>query len=353
MLTCFEPNRSAGQTNRLPASPPAVEREETKQSGPIDSRLTSFDTPKRPALTLSPHPQSLTLKASLSPALANQSPSGSNGLGSHSSSTSLAGSTTMSIFSSKPNPPHTLSPLNVSSYRDDNQSTINNAPKSPRSPGGSRLGAFFGWGGSSPASPTTSLSEASPATSPVKQRKPSQPTQPKGVPLAIDVSKANVGGDLSGKERLGLATSARLEDMEQELREISSELAGSIRREMELEDLVDRLQADAQPTTGSAGKRTSDYFSDSGTSSVRYGDSDARVEELDRLQRRTELDKAKMRLELTQKVQDERMRRKQLESQIRILEDKAAHVSIKRREPNVLVANDLAGRPGEHQLSGG
>jgi hypothetical protein len=116
--------------------------------------------------------------------------------------------------------------------------------------------------------------------------------------------------------------------MEKELKDISAELAASIRREMDLEDLVERLQADAQNPTSAAGKRTSDYFSDSGTSSVKYGESDSRQDELDRMMRKTELEKAQMRLELTDKVQDERQRRKELESQIRSLEEKAAHVSI-------------------------
>jgi hypothetical protein len=113
--------------------------------------------------------------------------------------------------------------------------------------------------------------------------------------------------------------------MEKELQEISAELAASIRREMDLEDLVDRLQAEAQNPTA-AGRRTSDYFSDSGTSSVKYGDVDSKQEELDRLIRKTEQDKAQMRLELTDKVQDERSRRKYLEAQIRGLEGKASHV---------------------------
>ena len=115
--------------------------------------------------------------------------------------------------------------------------------------------------------------------------------------------------------------------MEKELRDISSELAASIRREMDLEDLVDRLQAEAQNPSG-PGKRTSDYFSDSGTSSVRYGEADSKQDELDRMIRKTEQEKAQMRLELTDKVQEERSRRKQLESQIRSLEEKASHVSI-------------------------
>lgn len=118
--------------------------------------------------------------------------------------------------------------------------------------------------------------------------------------------------------------------MEKELKEISSELAASIRREMDLEDLVERLQAEAQ-NPSSATKRTSDYFSDSGTSSVnKYGEPDSRQEELDRLIRKTEQDKAQMRLELTDKVQDERARRKYLEAQIRSLESKASNVRLPR-----------------------
>ncbi len=117
--------------------------------------------------------------------------------------------------------------------------------------------------------------------------------------------------------------------MEKELKEISSELASSIRREMDLEDLVERLQAEAQNPSPSPGKRTSDYFSYSGTSSVRYGgDSDSKQDELERMIRKTEQEKAQMRLELSSKVQDERTRRKHLEAQIRNLEEKASQVSI-------------------------
>ncbi len=116
--------------------------------------------------------------------------------------------------------------------------------------------------------------------------------------------------------------------MEKELKEISSELASSIRREMDLEDLVERLQSEALNLSSSPGKRTSDYFSDSGTSSVRYGEQDPKQDELDRMLRKAEQEKAQMRLELTNKVQDERTRRKHLESQIRNLEEKASQVSI-------------------------
>jgi DNA repair exonuclease SbcCD ATPase subunit len=122
-------------------------------------------------------------------------------------------------------------------------------------------------------------------------------------------------------------TPLQVEEMEKELKEISSELASSIRREMDLEDLVDRLQSEAQnPSPPGGGRRTSDYFSDSGTSSTKYGESDAKQEELDRAIRKTQQEKAQMRVELTDKVQEERSRRKQLEIQIRSLEEKASQV---------------------------
>lgn len=120
--------------------------------------------------------------------------------------------------------------------------------------------------------------------------------------------------------------------MEEELKAISAELASSIRREMDLEDLVERLQAENSHMS-TPGKRTSDYFSDSGTGSVKYLDSDPRQDELDRVQRKTEQEKAQIRLELTNKVQEERGKRKQLESQIRFLEDKVSQVRIFSRSP--------------------
>lgn len=134
--------------------------------------------------------------------------------------------------------------------------------------------------------------------------------------------KANAAGGYFSP-RLTPTLPADVLDMENELREISAELAGSIRREMELEDLVERLQTEAQ-NPSVPGRRTSDYFSDSGTSSVRYGESDSRADDLERLQRKAEQEKAGIRLELTTKVQDERAMRKKLEVSIRELEERAS-----------------------------
>lgn len=265
-----------------------------------------------------------------------------------SSSASHPASATMSVFSTKPAPPHALNVSNLASSEA-------NAPAQkfqPKSPGGSKLGSFFGWGGvASPASSTTTFSDNpySPLPTPSPPRTDRFPTPTanaskpttRNPPKSIDIPKANAAAEsyFSNAPRLPpLATPSspiQINEMEKELQEISAELAASIRREMDLEDLVERLQTEAQnPTT--AGRRTSDYFSDSGTSSVKYGDADSKQEELDRLIRKTEQDKAQMRLELTDKVQDERSRRKHLEAQIRGLEGKASNV---RTSP---IALDLA-----------
>lgn len=121
---------------------------------------------------------------------------------------------------------------------------------------------------------------------------------------------------------------AKVREMELELREISSELAGSIKREMELEDLVERLQLEA--TVGpEPNRRTSDYFSDSGTSSVKYPLSDAggsRAEEVERMKRNLEQERAQLKVDLSQKWQEERSRRIAFESHVRILEGQVDQV---------------------------
>jgi chromosome segregation ATPase len=115
--------------------------------------------------------------------------------------------------------------------------------------------------------------------------------------------------------------------MEDELKAISSELAASIRREMDLEDLVDRLQE--QITNPQApSKRSSDYFSDSGYSSAKVSEYDQSREEIGKIQRRSEQEKASIRLELSSKLQDERSRRKVLDQQIKDLAEKASQMDL-------------------------
>ncbi|CAK7241461.1 MAG: hypothetical protein STHCBS139747_002923 [Sporothrix thermara] len=129
---------------------------------------------------------------------------------------------------------------------------------------------------------------------------------------------------------VSVSLSLQVEEMEDELKAISAELAGSIRREMDLEDLVDRLQSEInnpQPP----GKRTSDYFSDSGAMSSRFGDYDAAKEEIAQVQRRAEQEKAQIRLELTEKLNDERTRRRVLDQQIKELNERASGLDLDAR----------------------
>ncbi len=208
--------------------------------------------------------------------------------------------------------------------------------RTPRSPGPNKLTSFFGWKTSSPVAelfPTNfSTPSQSPAPSPLSPS-PQSLSSTKSIPQAIDVPKANA--TVSSFIDTGFplppqnpAMSSQVADMEEELREVSSELAGSIRRELELEDLVDRLQAEV--TQGpDLGRRTSDYFSDSGTSSVRYPASDnggGKMEDLAKMKRLSEQEKARFKLGLSQKLQDERARRKVVEQHMQQLGEQLQHV---------------------------
>ena len=127
------------------------------------------------------------------------------------------------------------------------------------------------------------------------------------------------GGDDTGQ----------FDDLDEELREVSTELAGSIRRELELEDLVDQMRLEASQGPDS-GRRNSDYFSDSGSGSYRYPLSDTgsgKGDDLAKLRRIAEQEKAQFKLNLTHKLQDERDQRKGLESHVQQLGKQLANVS--------------------------
>ncbi|KAI9677332.1 MAG: hypothetical protein M1829_002675 [Trizodia sp. TS-e1964] len=233
-----------------------------------------------------------------------------------------------------------VNPRKYSHQSDDSHdSTMTSKPRSP-----SKIGSFFGW--KTTASPVASSATtfASDKTSPAPSPQSPQ-LSPKSLPspankrnlAAIDVPKANNLNLIHTDSGLSIPATplplAGNSEVEEELREISSELASSIRREMDLEDLVDRLQSEASNVSGSV-RRTSDYFSDSGTSSVRFpsGD-DLKHVELEKLQRRTEQEKAQLRLDLSQKVQAERTRRRSLEAQVQDLEDRLAQANLKNTKP--------------------
>ena len=129
----------------------------------------------------------------------------------------------------------------------------------------------------------------------------------------------------------GADETGHFNDVDEELREVSMELAGSIRRELELEDLVDQLRLEASQGP-EMGRRTSDYFSDSGSGSYRYPLSDAGAGKGDdpaKSKRILEQEKAQFKLNLTQKLQDERDQRKALEDHVQQLGKQMASVSTK------------------------
>lgn len=118
---------------------------------------------------------------------------------------------------------------------------------------------------------------------------------------------------------------ARCNVLEAELKEISVELATSIRRELDLEDIVERLQSD-NPYPIPA-DRTSDYFSDSGTSLSRHNGSELNTkDELDKFKRDTEQQRAQIKLDLSQKWQEEMSQRKTLENHVEALEEQLSHL---------------------------
>ncbi|KAI4097289.1 MAG: hypothetical protein LQ344_000388 [Seirophora lacunosa] len=233
---------------------------------------------------------------------------------------------TMSLNPNGRPPPLQINDHRHSFYEPSDPATIT---RTPRSPGPSKLASFFGLRGSSP--------NAEYPPSPRSQSPGPSPLLPS--PRTMDASKHTNGNHHSYFADTGFppppgspAMSVQVADMEEELRDISSELAGSIRRELELEDLIDRLQYEAQQGP-EMGRRTSDYFSDSGTSSVRYPPSDlggGKVEDYAKLKRTWEQEKARYKLDMSQKLQDERGRRKALELHIQQMGSQVQHIDQER-----------------------
>ncbi|KAL3605755.1 hypothetical protein FPOAC2_00706 [Fusarium poae] len=217
------------------------------------------------------------------------------------------------MFVPKPAPPHlkldkvTIDVANYDSSPDDPHSPSGqNTPSPqlnkplPKSPGqNSPFASLFNWAAPSPSPSATEFSSAY------------SPLSPSKYGAANDTSPAY----------------AQIDEMEDELKAISAELASSIRREMDLEDLVDRLQEQIN-NPQAPGKRSSDYYSDSGYSSAKLSEAEPSREELEKVQRRSEQEKASIRLELTNKLQDERGRRKELDQQIKSLAEKASQVDL-------------------------
>lgn len=110
-----------------------------------------------------------------------------------------------------------------------------------------------------------------------------------------------------------------------ELRAVGAELAASIGREMQLEDELDlcKLQVEPSSNTNDAGKRTSDYYSDSGASSTRLpaADTELKMQGLEKMRRKAEQEKAQMRIDMAQKVQADLNERKALQMHVQALEE--------------------------------
>ncbi|KGQ09477.1 hypothetical protein BBAD15_g5176 [Beauveria bassiana D1-5] len=257
------------------------------------------------------------------------------------------------MFAPKPTPPHLrLETVDKSSPAESDHNTNHDASHSespalppkldkplPKSPGGqtSPFSALFSWGNSTNNAAAVDYSPIpSPETPTRRAGLLDDSTRP---PPSITLSRdpksnaavANPLGycetQLSTPPPLVASSYIHLEEMEDELKAISSELAASIRREIDLEDLVDRLQEQAN-NAQAGGKRTSDYFSDSGYSSAKLSDFDQSRDEIEKIQRRSEQEKASIRLELTNKLQDERQKIKSLDHQVKELAERASRIDL-------------------------
>ncbi|KAL4893977.1 hypothetical protein BDV59DRAFT_176577 [Aspergillus ambiguus] len=227
-------------------------------------------------------------------------------------------------------------------------------PKQPKTPG-NKISSFFGWRGaaSSPGAESSSTEISDAGRSPLSPMPPSIPsasfsiTPSTTVPFDPVKRQGSFGPgrnpSLSSASVLESGSSAQIAELENELREISSELAGSIRREMELEDLVERLQSEMPLDIPN--RRTSDYFSDSGTSSIRYT-YDGRSEDIEKFRRAAEQERAQLKVDLTQKWQEERSRRAATESHIQILESQVHQLRRERVE-----FSDLSSKTKELEIA--
>ncbi|KAL2200004.1 hypothetical protein P885DRAFT_30468 [Corynascus similis CBS 632.67] len=251
-------------------------------------------------------------------------------------------SKTMSLFARKSPPPqldlvtNTRDVPSAASATPLEQNTLNKPL--PKSPASSKLSAIFGWATS--PSPTTATDYSDKSYSPLPS--PTSPKPATGVTESYETPittknppfpNASESNSLHYCESYlqtpadSTSSLGQLEEMEDELKAIGAELASSIRREMDLEDLVDRLQEQIN-NPQAPGKRTSDYFSDSGYSSAKFSDYDQAKEEISQVQRRAEQEKAQLRLELTNKLQDERSKRRLLDQQIQELSKKASQLDV-------------------------
>lgn len=227
-------------------------------------------------------------------------------------------------------------PLRTDSSSSIKSLTVTDAKK-PQTPGSKFTSFFTRKPSASPSaeSAVTDISDRrSPLASPYTNGSPQAsgyhfPTQSHPRPPQSQTSQDSIEFDPGSYVRSSYHSdaSAKCLQLEAELREISTELAGSIKREMDLEDLVDRLQSES--STAREADRTSDYFSDSGTSSIRPSTVEDPKDEIQRIKREADQLRAQLKVEMSQKWQSERSSRQAMEAHIQILEQK---LSQNRRE---------------------
>jgi hypothetical protein len=207
-------------------------------------------------------------------------------------------------------------------------------PKTPKSPP-RKLSNFFGWknsrspGGDSPSTNFSERSSSLPVSPMPGQDHNGFATGPRlAPPAALDIPRANAAQAnyyLPGTPSLPTppASSSHMAELERELQEISAELANSIKREMELEDEVEKMRTEPPLPTVETSRRTSDYYSDSGAGSVRYpfGDNDGKIEQLERLRRNAEQEKAQLKVDMSQRLQDVLRQRREMEEKAQSLHE--------------------------------
>lgn len=204
------------------------------------------------------------------------------------------------------------------------------ASNKPKSPAGG-FTSFFGWNSSKNQngadSPATTFSERSLSPGGSPRYPMSIKSKPEGLDIPAAQSYFNVPGTplLSSSPQMN----AHVEELERELREVSSELAASIQREMDLEDEVERWKAESSTAVSPDNRRTSDYYSDSGTSSIRFpiSDPEAKLEEVETLRRKAEQERASLKVRMAERLQDELRRRRNLEEQVQHLEEQVSDKS--------------------------
>ncbi|KAK5211111.1 hypothetical protein LTR41_003723 [Exophiala xenobiotica] len=233
-------------------------------------------------------------------------------------------------------------------------------PKKPQTPG-SKFTSFFSRKPAASPSTESSVTDISDRKSPLPSPYVASPSASMrsssgGFPFGASTSRnaqsqpSQDSIDFDGSPYVQSLTNSdaasKCLQLEAELREISTELANSIKREMDLEDLVERLQTEGTSISREI-DRTSDYFSDSGTSSIRPSTSEGNPkDEIQRIKRESEQRRAQLKVEMSQKWQNERSSRQALESHVHILEQR---LSQSRRDHNQ--SADITARAKELEMA--